>query len=131
MLGHYFLMKDRRREGHLQGVSRTAARPRGEAVRRWSGKGPGRSVPPSVVRGLMSRVRIVRAAATAAGRKGALPTSCSSSLPISHCPSVPSHGAAVPQGPSTRRRRRLASLTMPRSREAQAARAGVVDDDAR
>ena len=33
-------MKERRCEGHLQGASRTAAGPRGEAARRRSGKGP-------------------------------------------------------------------------------------------
>jgi len=48
--GRCLLMNERRREGHMQGASRTAAGPRGEAARHQSGKGPGRAAPSSVAR---------------------------------------------------------------------------------
>ena len=58
------LMNERRREGHKQGASCTAAGRQGEAVRHRSGKGPGHTAPPSDAR------EGVDAVATAGREKG-------------------------------------------------------------
>jgi len=57
-------MNERRREGHKQGASCTAAGRQGEAVRHRSGKGPGHTAPPSDAR------EGVDAVATAGREKG-------------------------------------------------------------
>jgi hypothetical protein len=105
-----------RREDHLQGASRTAAGPRGEAARRRSGNGPGHAALSSTVREGVDADTREKGRATVTGEGAAMVRRAShavASSAIRHWLGMRSRarpGAAVPAGWPCRRERGVADL---------------------